>query len=260
MHVRKLLVVGFAAATFFISPSVTQAATLAELEAQVVELTAQLAVLQDSTSCVGLSNNLSVGSTDATTNGDVSRLQAFLGGEVTGYFGVATEALVQKWQKENDIVSSGTADTTGYGAVGPRARGAMNKKCLVPVATLESTSKPTTTSTTASTTASTSATLPPVKVKVGVGEINYMDGGIKLSGTAQGVTKFAIYMKKKGDVKIFGSKGEEVKVDPKGKWFYEFEIPAESGTYTAYVTKGGKILHEETFTISKSLLKELLGD
>ncbi|HUX80736.1 MAG TPA: peptidoglycan-binding domain-containing protein [Candidatus Paceibacterota bacterium] len=84
------------------------------------------------TSCAILSNNLTVGSTGS----EVSRLQAFLGKDksiypedsVTGYFGPATEAAVQRWQVAQGIVSSGDARTTGYGHVGPMTRGDMNKE------------------------------------------------------------------------------------------------------------------------------------
>ncbi len=83
-----------------------------------------------------LSSNLTIGSTDHSTEGEVSRLQAFLGkdksiypaGAVTGYFGQETEAAVQRWQAAQGIVSSGDAHTTGFGHVGPMTRGDMNKE------------------------------------------------------------------------------------------------------------------------------------
>lgn len=75
------------------------------------------------------------GSTDAATNGEVSRLQQFLAkdltiypeGTVSGYFGALTETAVQRWQKKMNIVTSGTPSTTGYGAVGPKTREALNR-------------------------------------------------------------------------------------------------------------------------------------
>jgi len=61
---------------------------------------------------------------------DVSDLQKLLAidktiypeGEVTGYFGNATEKALQRFQKKYGIVSTGTAATTGYGAFGPSTR------------------------------------------------------------------------------------------------------------------------------------------
>ncbi|MDE2173432.1 MAG: peptidoglycan-binding protein [Patescibacteria group bacterium] len=92
-----------------------------------------------SNGCAVLSSNLQVGSTDQTTGGEVSRLQAFLGKDkniypedsVTGYFGSATQAAVERWQAAQGIVSSGNPETTGYGVIGPRTRGEMDKEMEV---------------------------------------------------------------------------------------------------------------------------------
>ena len=86
--------------------------------------------------CAVLSNTLRIGSTDQTTEGEVSRLQAFLGKDksiypedaVTGYFGSSTLAAVQRWQAAQGIVSSGSPESTGYGNVGPLTREDMNKE------------------------------------------------------------------------------------------------------------------------------------
>lgn len=65
----------------------------------------------------------------------VSALQGFLAAEgvysdeVTGYFGPATEAAVQRWQSAHGIVGSGTPQTTGYGLVGPSTLSAMRVGC-----------------------------------------------------------------------------------------------------------------------------------
>jgi len=79
--------------------------------------------------CISLSNNLYVDVTDATTDGEISKLQRFLNGRVTGYFGPATLQLVQNWQASNGVVSSGSPDTNGYGYVGPKTRLAMAQDC-----------------------------------------------------------------------------------------------------------------------------------
>lgn len=82
--------------------------------------------------CPNLYRNLSFGSRGI----DVVQLQNFLitqgdlaAGNNTGYFGRLTEAAVKSWQSRNGIVSSGTATTTGYGAVGPRTRANMTSVC-----------------------------------------------------------------------------------------------------------------------------------
>ena len=65
---------------------------------------------------------------------DVSTLQTFLSlnserypsGLVTGYYGQLTKAGVERFQADNNIVTSGTPVTTGYGRVGPRTLVALN--------------------------------------------------------------------------------------------------------------------------------------
>jgi len=88
-------------------------------------------------SCIKLSFSLSLGVTDTQTNGEVTKLQQFLAqnpsiypeGKVTGYFGPATMRAVQHWQAANGVVSSGDANSTGYGYVGTKTRAEMAKAC-----------------------------------------------------------------------------------------------------------------------------------
>jgi hypothetical protein len=63
---------------------------------------------------------------------DVINLQAFLIGEglleagnATGFFGKLTEAAVQAWQNAKAIVTAGDPATTGFGAIGPKTRAAL---------------------------------------------------------------------------------------------------------------------------------------
>lgn len=78
--------------------------------------------------CAALSQNLTVGSTDGSSEGEVSRLQAFLSkdksiypeGLVTGYYGDATRAAVEKWQENHGIST--------VGIVGPKTRGEIAKE------------------------------------------------------------------------------------------------------------------------------------
>jgi len=81
-------------------------------------------------SCISFNQNLYLGSRGS----DVFRLQKFLTQtgdftypEITGYFGPATERAVMRWQARNGVVSSGSAETTGYGVFGPSTRSAIQK-------------------------------------------------------------------------------------------------------------------------------------
>ncbi len=67
-------------------------------------------------------------------NSDVTSLQQFLAGSpslypeglVTGYFGSLTRQAVMRFQGQYNIVSSGTAASTGYGRVGPSTLAKLN--------------------------------------------------------------------------------------------------------------------------------------
>lgn len=124
-----------------VSPVVSSADALSDLQAQIQMLLVQIAQLkaqagQGTTaqaSCINLSFNMGPDDTDADVNGEVTKLQKFLAldssiypeGRITGYFGPATTRAVQRWQKAHGLVSSGDPDSTGYGYVGPKTRGAM---------------------------------------------------------------------------------------------------------------------------------------
>lgn len=85
--------------------------------------------------CLKIENNLSLGDSDETTGGDVSRLQNFLkiSGEypynITGLFDENTEAAVQRWQNQHGPVLVGAPDLTGFGAVEEDTRRAMSSRC-----------------------------------------------------------------------------------------------------------------------------------
>jgi hypothetical protein len=79
-------------------------------------------------SCPVITRLLTIGS----RGDDVTALQTYFiaSGHLTieaptGYFGAATQAAVQAWQSERGIVTSGTPETTGFGAVGPMTREAL---------------------------------------------------------------------------------------------------------------------------------------
>ncbi len=68
------------------------------------------------------------------TGDDVKALQEFFAqdktiypeGLTTGYFGSATLRAIQRFQAKYGIATSGTPDTTGYGALGPKTRALIN--------------------------------------------------------------------------------------------------------------------------------------
>lgn len=130
-------------------PVASSAQTAEELQAKINALLAQIKVLQDQISgapaaattatsaslaaagCPNLTRTLGVGSRGA----DVTTLQVFLkaqghmSDEATGYFGLITEAAVKKLQVAHNLVSSGSAQTTGYGSVGPKTRALIASLC-----------------------------------------------------------------------------------------------------------------------------------
>lgn len=100
------------------------------LIALIIKLQAQLAAQTNvNSACVDLTYNQTLGSKDATTAGQVSKLQKFLKAQgdytyptITGTYGPVTRAAVQKFQKRTGVVAAGNAYSTGYGAVGPGTR------------------------------------------------------------------------------------------------------------------------------------------
>jgi len=84
-------------------------------------------------SCVSISKNLGKG----MKSEEVRKLQLFLAQDNTiypeaitsGYFGALTQMAVQRWQTRHGIISYGSPSTTGYGAVGPKTRTAIENAC-----------------------------------------------------------------------------------------------------------------------------------
>ena len=131
-RMHKLTTIGVA--LLFVLPISASAQTVADLQAQINALLAQLSAAQGvpvSVVCPNLARTLVRGSRGA----DVTALQTFLisrghmSGTATGYFGVLTEASVQKFQAEQGVVNSGSARTTGYGSVGGKTRAAIARLC-----------------------------------------------------------------------------------------------------------------------------------
>lgn len=132
---------GIIAALLFAIPAFAYAddAQVQILMAQVAALNSQIASLQQKTSvapgirlCVPPERNLSRGD----SGDDVANLQIFLAhepslypeGAIVGTFGPATERAVQRFQSQNNLVTSGTPETNGYGAVGPRTLALLQKQ------------------------------------------------------------------------------------------------------------------------------------
>jgi peptidoglycan hydrolase-like protein with peptidoglycan-binding domain len=51
--------------------------------------------------------------------------KGYLSSQATGYYGTLTEAAVKKLQCEKLSICSGSPESNGYGAVGPRTRAAL---------------------------------------------------------------------------------------------------------------------------------------
>lgn len=142
--------------------------TVQQLQEQIERLQAQIAVLQQQLkeavsvgpqpgfpaleepkeepvpiprTCPIFTYNLYRGAKDENTAGEVTKIQRVLAadptvypeGLITGYYGSLTEKAVQKWQAKQNIVSSGSAGTTGYGVVGPRTREKITIACPLPL-------------------------------------------------------------------------------------------------------------------------------
>ncbi|KND47005.1 MAG: hypothetical protein AB199_01060 [Parcubacteria bacterium C7867-004] len=84
--------------------------------------------------CEPFADTIELESTDATTKGEVTRLQKLLAkdasvypeGKITGYFGPATDKAVKAFQVKKGIAKSGSA---GYGVLGPMTNKALLALC-----------------------------------------------------------------------------------------------------------------------------------
>ena len=134
-HFFKLLFLSFLGFSLVFSPGVLWALSLQDLQNQTSELlnraqttTSNSPINNTPTTCYNFTSSLHLASQDKNTAGQVSKLQQFLKtagyytGPVGGIFGYSTEKAVQLFQRQYNIVSSGTYWSTGYGAVGPKTR------------------------------------------------------------------------------------------------------------------------------------------
>ncbi len=147
MHRIRSLAVSLGIAALVTIPQLASAVTAAELQAQIAELVAKITALQQQIgapattvptvgaggTCPSLSRTLSY----ASEGEDVSSVQRYLAQDpaiypealVTGYYGSLTQLAVQRFQTKHGIVLSGSAETTGYGVVGPRTAAKIRELC-----------------------------------------------------------------------------------------------------------------------------------
>jgi len=153
--ISKIAAIALVAAFVVVGASSAKAATVAELQAMIAQLTAQISALSGTTApaaSVTFTSNLTVGSTGA----EVSALQNFLASKgfltatARGYFGALTKAAVAAYQ-----TSKGISPTAGY--FGPATRAAVNAEAVVTSTTTTTTT--TTTTGTGITTAGVEGTL-----------------------------------------------------------------------------------------------------
>jgi len=127
--------------TTFVSTSTVQTQLQAEVQVlqQVLAQLVQQRLVSGgsgapaSSACSAITAPLQQGATGL----GVSQLQSFLArdasiypqGTVSGFFGLLTQAAVQRFQAKNGIVSSGSPASTGYGKVGPRTAAAVIAQC-----------------------------------------------------------------------------------------------------------------------------------
>ena len=121
-----------------------------------------------------------------TTGAQVTALQTYLATTphypeklVTGYFGPLTQAAVQRFQCAEEIVCSGTPETTGYGRVGPKTLMQLNLRAGG--GTGADVSAPWISGVVISTTSSTSATISFSTNELASGKIYYASSPLTLS-------------------------------------------------------------------------------
>ena len=169
-HIKLLAVLSIVAifgVSFFVAGNAsaqTNEQIIQQLQVQIEQLKVQIAVLQAQlgivnpsgpalipvptptstpvpSNCPVFSHRLYLGVSDASTGGEVTKLQKMLAedsavypeGLVTGYYGPLTKKAVQRWQTKHRVISSGSAATTGFGVVGQKTRTKISVVCPTPI-------------------------------------------------------------------------------------------------------------------------------
>ena len=156
---KTKLAIGLFVLVLTVMPLATSALTaddvqakIRDLLAKVAELTAQIRALQGQVGtdavittitdavanagfrhrvCALLERNLSVGMTgdDVRSLQEFLRTEGYLSAQATGYFGELTRDALMRWQASEGVVSSGSAQATGWGLLGPRTRERIKAWC-----------------------------------------------------------------------------------------------------------------------------------
>lgn len=122
------LAAGAALVFAFAVPASAQTVTVAQLQAQIQALMAQLSAMQGGSSTASTGYTFNADLTVGSTGADVTALQNLLiskgfltmpAGVAEGYFGALTQSAVAKWQ-----ASAGISPAAGY--FGPKSRAAVN--------------------------------------------------------------------------------------------------------------------------------------
>lgn len=219
---------------------------------QVQDLQAQLQGTQPPTlpekETIVLTFNLRLGSTDAATNGEVTKLQQFLArGDqsiypealITGYFGTKTEAAVKRFQSQSGV--------SAIGVVGPKTREAIKRATMtitpVTAPTVTAAPVPISTSTATSTAATTTAT---TTVATSAPVISALGNIIVSPSSAQvneAVTITGLGFTATGNDVYFGAAAIKNLNSFNGGTMITFQIPGEAGTtkifpgtYSVYVS------------------------
>ena len=255
---RRISLLLFTAILLLNGPPV-YGATTAELQAQIALLLQQVqalqAQLQGSSTSIVLTFTLRRGSTDAATNGEVTKLQQFLARDktiypealVTGYFGTKTEAAVKRFQTQNGIAS--------IGIVGPQTREAIKRVSAPPAVTsvtVTTTPAPASTST-AVTTTTPVAPAPSVSDLGGIAvspSSGRVGDAITITGSNFDSASNTVHF---GDAKLTGIKSIG------GNQIITFTLPGVTesksifpGTHTVYVSNSKGQTATTTFSVISS--------
>lgn len=148
MNTRRNILAGLILSVCIAAPVAAGALSIDDLQAQVKSLLARISAMQVQGGASTEPTPISVtavpricmldfaGSLQFGSRGEgVRGLQEFLknegvlSAEATGYFGLQTQAALQKWQASQGVVSSGSARTSGWGVLGPATRARINARC-----------------------------------------------------------------------------------------------------------------------------------